>query len=168
MVQLMMEVPADMPEGWGLWDDEIADRTVTYMVGRLSAGHNYLKSSWRGGDREEDFYNHEEAKAVKKRKREAGVSKPGVLPEPLLKQRRLSAYFRRPALVDKVSDAKVVSRLVALEKAVAWLTKKLSKRRRLGLTPRRTGGRLYMRTVMWRTVRHVEVVIGEQGEAGYF
>lgn len=137
MVQPMMEVPADMPEGWGVWDDEIADWTVTYMVGRLTAGHEYLKSSWRGGDLKENFYNHEEAKAVKKRKREAGASKAGVVAEPLLKQRRLCAYFRKPALVDNVCDSEVVRRLVALEKTVAWLKRKLSKRRRLGLTPKK-------------------------------
>ncbi|KAJ4902575.1 hypothetical protein Rs2_16526 [Raphanus sativus] len=149
MVEPMMDVPGDMPEGWGVWDDEIADRTVAYMVRRLCGGQQFLKSAWRGGDAQEDFYNHEDAKALRKRKREAGAAKTGVIAEPLLVQRRLSAYFRKPALVDNVSNGEVVSRLVALEKTVTWLKRKLSKRRRLGLTPRkelmRSGKKLKMK-----------------------
>ncbi|KAG2323741.1 hypothetical protein Bca52824_006469 [Brassica carinata] len=45
IVQPMMEVPADVPVGWGIWDDEIDDRRVTYMVGLIDSAQKYNKTS---------------------------------------------------------------------------------------------------------------------------
>lgn len=138
-VEPMMEEPEGAPEGWGVWDDEIADRTVIYMAGRLASGHKFRKTAWRGGDAEEVLYNHDKAKEERKRKRkrEAGGPKSGAVAGPLLKQRRLGAYFKKHALADTGNNAELLARIQALEKTVSWLKRKVNKRRKLGVTPRR-------------------------------
>lgn len=133
IVQPMMEEPSDVPDGWGCWDDEIFDRTVKHMCGRITVGDKFGKFVWRGGDGKEDLLDHEGAKAAKKRKREA--AKPDPARGPALKQRRVSGYFRKPVLVDEEVVGKLVKRVEVLEKTVAWLKLKLCRRRRVGLTP---------------------------------
>lgn len=78
IVQPMMEVFPDMSGGWGTWDDEIADRRVSYMAGLIEGGHDFKKPLWGGGDAKEVLYNHEARKAVKKRKREFAYSRSNV------------------------------------------------------------------------------------------
>lgn len=137
MVEPMMEVPPDVPEGWGFWDDEIADRSVTYMAGRLSSSNNFLTTDWRGGDDKEVLYCHEKAKEVRKRKRVAPGPKTEAPAGPLLKQRRLSAYFKKPAVGHAVNDLEVLNRIAALERTVEWMKRRLAKRRKVSVTPRK-------------------------------
>ncbi|RID68507.1 hypothetical protein BRARA_C00658 [Brassica rapa] len=145
-VQPMMEIEPDKLEGWGEWDDEIDDRRVKYLVRLIVGGHKFTKSMWRGGDVAEVLYDHEKLKAAKKRKREAGNPKINVEGGHVLKQRRVSTYFRRPTLKDDDKHNKLASRVDALEKVVVWMKKRLGRRKRIGVTPRKeflcSGGRV--------------------------
>ncbi|XP_048611800.1 uncharacterized protein LOC106369616 [Brassica napus] len=129
-VQPMMEIGPNKPDGWGELDDEIHDRRMKNMVRLIEDGHNFTKSMWRGGDAAEDLYDHEKHKAANKRKR----------------QRRVSTYFRRPTLVDDDKYDELVARFDALEKVVVWMNKRLGRRKRTGVTPRKeifcSGGRV--------------------------
>ncbi|KAF3540898.1 hypothetical protein F2Q69_00021497 [Brassica cretica] len=89
----MVEVDEDRDDGWGVFDCEILDRKVAYMVGLLKAGHKFQKGEWGGGDAAEPLYVHDPAATEVKRKirklthkEEAGA---------VMKQRRLSRYFSR-------------------------------------------------------------------------
>nr|VDC87347.1 unnamed protein product [Brassica oleracea] len=84
----------------GKWDDEIEDRKVEYMVGLIVGGHNFKKSKWGWGDAKEVLYNHQERKAEKKRKKQGAASTTNAGEGHVLKQRRVSTYFRMPILVD--------------------------------------------------------------------
>ena len=55
----------------------------------------------------------------------------------MLKQRRLSTYIRRPTLVDDDKYEELVARFDALEKIVGWMIKRLGRRKRIGVTPRK-------------------------------
>lgn len=97
----MVDVHEDRDDGWGVFDCEILDRKVSYMVGLLKSGHKFEKGEWGGGDAGEPLYVHDpSAKEVKRKIRklthnaEAG---------PVMKQRRLSRYFSRkgPEVGDK-------------------------------------------------------------------
>ncbi|KAH0899720.1 hypothetical protein HID58_049288 [Brassica napus] len=108
-VQPMMEIGPDKPDGWGEWDDEIDDRRVKYMVRLIEDGHKFKKYMWRGGDAAEDLYDHEKRKATNKRKRQGDD--------------------------DKYEE--LVARFDALEKIVGWMIKRLGRRKRIGVTPRK-------------------------------
>ncbi|CAN6968526.1 unnamed protein product [Brassica oleracea var. botrytis] len=89
----MMEVDEDRDDGWGVFDCEIFDRKVAYMVDLLKSGHKFQKGEWGGGDASEPLYVHDPVVTEVKRKirklthkEEAGA---------LMKQRRLSRYFSR-------------------------------------------------------------------------
>ncbi|CAN7056477.1 unnamed protein product [Brassica oleracea var. botrytis] len=89
----MMEVDEDRDDGWGVFDCEIFDRKVAYMVDLLKSGHKFQKGEWGGGDASEPVYVHDPVVTEVKRKirklthkEEAGA---------LMKQRRLSRYFSR-------------------------------------------------------------------------
>ncbi|KAG2265366.1 hypothetical protein Bca4012_077269 [Brassica carinata] len=88
----MMEVDEDRDDGCGVFDCEIFDRKVAYMVDLLKSGHKFQKGEWGGGDASEPLYVHDPVVTEVKRKirklthkEEAGA---------LMKQRRLSRYFR--------------------------------------------------------------------------
>lgn len=132
-----MEVPLDKPAGWGKWDDEIDDMRVSYMVGLIESGHKYKKYFWGGDDAQEILYNHEARKAAKKRKRQGACSKPKAGRAPVMKQKRVNTYFRRPALVDDDTNGELAARVDALEKIVAWMKRKLSRRKRIEITLRK-------------------------------
>ncbi|KAF3494697.1 hypothetical protein DY000_02054104 [Brassica cretica] len=55
----MMEVDEDRDDGWGVFDCEIFDRKVAYMVDLLKSGHKFQKGEWGGGDASEPVYVHE-------------------------------------------------------------------------------------------------------------
>lgn len=137
MVQPMLEFPQDVPEGWGVWDDEIEDRRVTYMVGQINGGHKYKKNCWHGGDSKEVLYDHEKMREARKRKRVAGCAKTEGVGGPVLKQKRVSGYFRRSCSAENDKDEDLALRVSALEKTVAWLKKRLARRKRIVLTPRK-------------------------------
>ncbi|WZZ79281.1 hypothetical protein YC2023_099853 [Brassica napus] len=89
----VMEVDEDRDDGWGVFDCEIFDRKVAYMVDLLKSGHKFQKGEWGGGDASEPVYVHDPVVTEVKRKirklthkEEAGA---------LMKQRRLSRYFSR-------------------------------------------------------------------------
>lgn len=136
----MMEIGADKPDGWGKWDDEIADRRVDYIAESIKGGRRFTKGLWRGGDAEETLYDHElatEAKEVKKRKRSEVSTRGGAVAGPVLKQKRVSGYFRRPALVGDDRYDAIEARVVHLEKVVERMKRQLGKRKRKGVTPRK-------------------------------
>ncbi|KAF3590253.1 hypothetical protein DY000_02023644 [Brassica cretica] len=88
-----MEVDEDRDDGWGVFDCEIFDRKVAYMVDLLKSGHKFQKGEWGGGDASKPLYVHDPVVTEVKRKirklthkEEAGA---------LMKQRRLSRYFSR-------------------------------------------------------------------------
>ncbi|KAL0743174.1 hypothetical protein Bca4012_084687 [Brassica carinata] len=54
---------------------------------------------------------------------------------PVMKQKRVSGYFRRPALVDEYQNEKLEARVAALEKFVCGIEKKLLRRKRPAITP---------------------------------
>lgn len=140
LVQPMMEIGADKPDGWGKWDDEIADRRVDYVVEGLMGGCQFTKGLWRGGDAEETLYDHEAAKEVKeenKRKISEATTREGAAVGPVLKQRRVSGYFRRPALVDDDRYEAVEARVSFLEKVVERLSRRIAKRKKKTVTPKK-------------------------------
>ncbi|KAH0872758.1 hypothetical protein HID58_070120 [Brassica napus] len=104
-VQPMMEIGPDKPDGWGEWDDEIDDRR--------------------------DLYDHKKRKAANKRKRQAGSLRTNVGGGGhVLKQRRVSTYFRRPTLVDDDKYDELVARFDALEKVVVWMKKRVKEKKK--------------------------------------
>ncbi|KAG2308575.1 hypothetical protein Bca52824_028323 [Brassica carinata] len=133
----MMEVGPEKQDGWGVWDDEINDRHVNYMVGLLEGGHKFKKAVWGGGDAQEVLYDHEERKKARKRKRQGACSRTNVAAGPVLKQRRVSTYFRKPTLVDDEKHDELAARVTELEKVVAWMRRRLCRRKRTGATPRK-------------------------------
>lgn len=92
----MVEVDEDRDDGWGVFDCEILDRKVAYMVGLLKAGHKFQKGEWGGGDAAEPLYVHDPAATEVKRK----IRKPTHKEEAgaVMKQRRLSMYFSRKGI----------------------------------------------------------------------
>lgn len=89
----MVDVYEDRDDGWGVFDCEILDRKVSYMVGFLKFGYKFEKGKWGGGDVGEFLYVHDSiANEVKRKIRkliynvEAGF---------VMKQRRFSRYFSR-------------------------------------------------------------------------
>ncbi|KAG2307293.1 hypothetical protein Bca52824_027041 [Brassica carinata] len=137
IVQPMMEVGPEKQDGWGVWDDEINDRRVNYMVGLLEGGHKFKKAVWGGGDAQEVLYDHEERKKARKRKRQGACSRTNVAAGPVLKQRRVSTYFRKPTLVDDEKHDELAARVTELEKVVAWMRRRLGRRKRTGATLRK-------------------------------
>lgn len=140
IVQPMMEVGVDKEDGWGYWDDEIADRRVKHIVELIEGGRDFSKPMWRGGDAVEGLYDHERAKEVKeeqKRKRLEDIRRATAVPERVLKQRRVSGYFRKPALVDDDRYEALEARVVLLERVVERLKKRGGKRKRRAVTPRK-------------------------------
>ncbi|CAH8359059.1 unnamed protein product [Eruca vesicaria subsp. sativa] len=140
-VQSEMEVGDDKPEGWGVWDDEIEDMKVKYMIGLIETGHTFKKSDWGGGDAKEVLYNHVEylrsQEAAKKRKRGVENGKRIIGGQPVMKQKRLSTYFKKPRLEDDDRIKELTDRVERLEKLVEILTKKIRRRKRSGFTPRK-------------------------------
>ncbi|KAL0885902.1 hypothetical protein Bca101_009885 [Brassica carinata] len=126
----MMEVGPEKPDGWGVWDDEINDRRVNYVVGLLEGGHKFKKAVWGGDDAQEVLYDHEERKKARKRKRQGACSRTNVAVGPVLEQRRVSTYFRKPTLVDDEKHEELAARVNELEK-------ELGRRKRTGVTPRK-------------------------------
>ncbi|KAF3536661.1 hypothetical protein F2Q69_00025245 [Brassica cretica] len=89
----MMEVGENREDGWGVFDCEILDRKVTYMVELVKSGHKFKKWEWGGGNVAEPLYVHTSEERGEKRK----VRKLTHNEEegPVMKQRRLSMYFSR-------------------------------------------------------------------------
>ncbi|KAL0801678.1 hypothetical protein Bca101_056854 [Brassica carinata] len=133
----MLEVGPEKQDGWGVWDDEINDRRVNYMVGLLEGGHKFKKAVWGEGDAQEVLYDHEERKKARKRKRQGACSRTNVAAGPVLKQRRVSTYFRKPTLVEDEKHEELAARVTELEKVVAWIKRRLGRRKRTGATPRK-------------------------------
>ncbi|KAF8111921.1 hypothetical protein N665_0071s0060 [Sinapis alba] len=68
------------------------DKKVNYMVKLLKEDHIFTKAHWDGGDADDPLYVYSEKEKNKKRKTKgAVVGGEG----PVLKQRRVSAYFKR-------------------------------------------------------------------------
>uniref|UniRef100_M4FBI6 Uncharacterized protein n=1 Tax=Brassica campestris TaxID=3711 RepID=M4FBI6_BRACM len=93
----MMEISGTHEERWAAWDDEKYDKKMENMLGMIKNGHVFSKSDWGGGDAGDPIYKHREKVNAKKRK---GAAHVGVTEAPVLKQRRVSGYFRRGAMVD--------------------------------------------------------------------
>ncbi|KAL0740833.1 hypothetical protein Bca4012_082346 [Brassica carinata] len=68
---------------------------------------------------------------------EEGVHETNVAAGPVLKQRRVSTYFRKPTLVDDEKHDELAARVTELEKVVAWMRRRLCRRKRTGATPRK-------------------------------
>ncbi|CAN6833337.1 unnamed protein product [Brassica oleracea] len=94
VVQPMMEISGTHDESWAAWDDEKYDKKVENMLGMIKSGYAFSKGDWGGGD---PIYKHGVKVNAKKRK---GAAHIGVTEAPILKQRRVSGYFRRGAMVD--------------------------------------------------------------------
>ncbi|KAH0925575.1 hypothetical protein HID58_017831 [Brassica napus] len=125
----MMEVDEDRDDGWGVFDCEISDRKVTYMVELLKKGHNFQKGEWGGGDAKEPLYVHDPVVTEVKRKirklthkQEAGA---------LMKQRRLSRYFTRKAEVGEDKYEALVGVVEGLKKELEKLNKVVEKQGRM-------------------------------------
>ncbi|KAG5396175.1 hypothetical protein IGI04_017989 [Brassica rapa subsp. trilocularis] len=97
----MVDVHEDRDDGWGVFDCEILDRKVSYMVGLLKSGHKFEKGEWGG---------------------EAG---------PVMKQRRLSRYFSRkgPEVGDKYEV--LLDAVGELKKELGRLNKVVEKQGRM-------------------------------------
>lgn len=106
------------------------------MVGQIASGQKHTKGVWGGADRKETLYDHEAAKEAKKRKRATACLKP---PKggPVLKQNRVSPYFRRVSAAGSEENRVVLVRIDALEKNIAWLKRKISRRKRTAVTPQK-------------------------------
>ncbi|CAN6824781.1 unnamed protein product [Brassica oleracea] len=96
VVQPMMEISGTHDERWAAWDDEKYDKKVDNMLGMIKIGHVFSKGDWGGGDGGDPIYKYREKVNAKKRK---GAAHVGVTEAPVLKQRRVSGYFRRGAMV---------------------------------------------------------------------
>ncbi|WZZ49084.1 hypothetical protein YC2023_049191 [Brassica napus] len=96
VVQPMMEISGTHDERWAAWDDEKYDKKVDNMLGMIKIGHVFSKGDWGGGDGGDPIYKYREKVNAKKRK---GAAHVGVTEAPVLKQRRVSGYFRREAMV---------------------------------------------------------------------
>ncbi|RID62775.1 hypothetical protein BRARA_E01823 [Brassica rapa] len=125
----MVDVHEDRDDGWGVFDCEILDRKVSYMVGLLKSGHKFEKGKWGGGDAGEPLYVHDPtANEVKRKIRklthnaEAG---------PVMKQRRLSRYFSRkgPEVGDKYEV--LLDAVGELKKELGRLNKVVEKQGRM-------------------------------------
>lgn len=108
VVDPMMEISGDREQRWGLWDDEKYDQKIKSMRGLLNDGHMFSKADWGGGDAGDPLFVYTDKVKNKKRKnKEEGYSDD----EPVLKQKRLSAYFKRGIVVDMEKHALMESRL---------------------------------------------------------
>ncbi|CAN7018235.1 unnamed protein product [Brassica oleracea var. botrytis] len=67
------------------------------MLGMIKSAYAFSKGDWGGGDGGDPIYKHGVKVNAKKRK---GAAHIGVTEAPVLKQRRVSGYFRRGAMVD--------------------------------------------------------------------
>nr|VDC59945.1 unnamed protein product [Brassica rapa] len=97
VVQPMMEISGTHDERWAAWDDEKYDKKVENMLGMIKNGYAFSKGDWGGGDVGDPIYKHGVKVNAKKRKGAANI---GVTEAPALKQRRVSGYFRRGAMLD--------------------------------------------------------------------
>ncbi|KAG2292655.1 hypothetical protein Bca52824_039324 [Brassica carinata] len=96
----MMEVDEDREDGWGVFDCEIFDSKVAYMVELVKSGYKFKTGEWGGGDAAEPLYVHNLGESEVKRKIRKLTHKEEAGPilgstGPLMKQRRLSRYFSR-------------------------------------------------------------------------
>ncbi|KAL0800312.1 hypothetical protein Bca101_055487 [Brassica carinata] len=147
LVQPQMEIDSDMPPGWGTWDEEIFDRRVNYLCRLVADGHRFKKNMWWGGDAQEGLYDHQEWKAAKKRKREAvgrqavgrrtEMTRAKVAAGPVMRQRRVSAYFRRQTQEEDVKYEGLAARVAVLEKVVEKMKRRFVRRKKGSLTPRK-------------------------------
>uniref|UniRef100_A0A0D3BUW8 Ubiquitin-like protease family profile domain-containing protein n=1 Tax=Brassica oleracea var. oleracea TaxID=109376 RepID=A0A0D3BUW8_BRAOL len=97
VVQPMMEISGTHDESWAAWDDEKYDKKVENMLGMIKSAYAFSKGDWGGGDGGDPIYKHGVKVNAKKRK---GAAHIGVTEAPVLKQRHVSGYFRRGAMVD--------------------------------------------------------------------
>ncbi|KAL0854041.1 hypothetical protein Bca101_059193 [Brassica carinata] len=137
VVQPMMEIGSEKPYIWGKWDDEINDRRVTYVLGLTESGHKFKKTLWWDGDAKEVLYNHEARKAAKKRKRQGATSRTAAGEGPVLRQRRVSTYFRWLVFVDDDKHEELAARVAVLENVVERMKRRLGRRKRQAVTHRR-------------------------------
>ncbi|CAF2151182.1 unnamed protein product [Brassica napus] len=126
IVQPMMEISGVHEERWGVWDDEKYDKKVDYLTGLIREGHVFSKSDWGGGDSGGPLFVYGK-KNDKKRK---GKAVGGVTAGPVLKQRRLSGYFKREIMVDGEEHARMVSRVEELGTEVLRLKEVVEKQGR--------------------------------------
>ncbi|KAF8083181.1 hypothetical protein N665_0789s0001 [Sinapis alba] len=94
------------------------DKKVDYMVKLLKEGHIFTKAHWDGGDAGDPLYVYSEKEINRKRKTKGAVVGGESL---VLKQRRVSAYFKRGAFVDDEKYAKMEARVEELGEEVARL-----------------------------------------------
>ncbi|KAF8100788.1 hypothetical protein N665_0217s0015 [Sinapis alba] len=126
-VEPMMEISGRREERWGEWDEERFDKKVDYMVKLLKEGHIFTKAHWDGGDAGDPLYVYSEKEINRKRKTKgAVVGGEG----PVLKQRRVSAYFKRGAFVEDEKYAKMEARVEELGEEVARLKGLVEKQER--------------------------------------
>ncbi|KAL0885473.1 hypothetical protein Bca101_009455 [Brassica carinata] len=147
LVQPLMKIGSERPPGWGTWDEEIFDRRVNYLVGRVVDGHQFKKAMWWGGDAKEVLYDHEEWKAAKKRKREAAARqvvgrqpdpvRANAVVRPVIRQRRVSGYFRRTAEVEDGKYEAISAHVAVLEKFVEKMKRRAARRKKVGVTQRK-------------------------------
>ena len=64
----MMEVDEDREDGWGVFDCEIFDSKVAYMVELVKSGYKFKTGEWGGGDAAEPLYVHNLGESEVKRK----------------------------------------------------------------------------------------------------
>ncbi|KAF3526010.1 hypothetical protein F2Q69_00050399 [Brassica cretica] len=93
----MMEISGTHDDRWAAWDNEKYDKKVDNLLGLIKSGHVFSKGDWGGGDGGEPIFVYRDKVNGKKQK---GAAHCGVTKAPVLKQRRVSGYFRRGAMVD--------------------------------------------------------------------
>ncbi|CAH8328528.1 unnamed protein product [Eruca vesicaria subsp. sativa] len=124
VVKPMLEISGDKPERWALFDDEMYDKKVEYMVGLIEEGHSFSKAHWGGGDAGDKLYVYSETMKVKKRK--AVIEPTG----PILKQRQMSSYYNRQITVDAEKFAKMEVKIDEYGKEIGRLRELCDKHER--------------------------------------
>ncbi|KAF8092683.1 hypothetical protein N665_0405s0009 [Sinapis alba] len=103
-------------ERWGVWDKEKYDKKVEYMLRLVSEGHMFSKADW-GGDAADPLYVNSVESRKKKELRVGG----GGECEPVMKQRRMSEYFKRGAVIDGGKQSNLEKQVEELVKEVVML-----------------------------------------------
>ncbi|KAF3516626.1 hypothetical protein DY000_02062499 [Brassica cretica] len=127
VVQPMMEISETHDDWWRAWDEEKYDKKGDNLLGLIKEGHVFSKSDWGGGDAGEPIYVYREKTVGKKRKRKADC---GVTKAPVLKQRRLSGYFKRGTMVDAEQYMRMEARVQELGSEVMRLKDVVEKQAR--------------------------------------
>ncbi|CAN6823483.1 unnamed protein product [Brassica oleracea] len=132
----MMEVDEDREDGWGVFDCEIFDRKVAYMVELVKSGYKFKTGEWGGGDAAEPLYVHNLGESEAKRKIRKLTHKEEAGPilgstGPLMKQRRLSRYFSRKGEGWEDKYEALLGAVEGIKKELGRLNKVVEKQGRL-------------------------------------